>query len=180
MLGALRELATEFAIDNVDVVEGRWPPAYPATFAADVALIAHVSYDIEAIGPFVRAMEAAARRLCVAVLMERQPSSIADVCWPPVHGEARVALPALPEFVELLRAMGRDPSIERLEREPRRFDDRAQLEGFLRRQVWVEPGSAADGRFVAALDDLVVIDAEGRAGLRDQRPLPIGVVTWST
>ena len=74
-------------------------------------------------------MEAAARRLCVAVLMERQPSSIADVCWPPVHGEARVALPALPEFVELLRAMGRDPAIERLEREPRRFDDRASSRG---------------------------------------------------
>ena len=59
-------------------------------FEADVALIAHVGYDIEAIGPFVRAMESVARRLCVAVLMERQPASIADVCWPPVHGEARV------------------------------------------------------------------------------------------
>ena len=111
-------------------------------------------------------MEAAARRLCVAVLMERQPSSIADVCWPPVHGETRVALPALPEFVELLRAMGREPSVERLVREPRRFDDRAQLEGFLRRQLWVEPGSAADQRFLAALDDLIVTDAEGRVGLR--------------
>ncbi|RPJ53408.1 MAG: hypothetical protein EHM24_32910, partial [Acidobacteria bacterium] len=73
---------------------------------------------IAAIGPFVRAMEAAARRQCVAVLMERQPSSIADVCWPPVWGESRVPLPALPEFVELLRAFGREPAIERLERSP--------------------------------------------------------------
>ena len=110
----------------------------------DVALIAHVSYDIAAIGPFVTAMEVAARRLCVAVLMERQPSSIADVCWPPVWGEARVPLPALPEFVELLRARGREPSVERLEREPRRFASRDELEGFLRRQLWVEPGGAAD------------------------------------
>ena len=53
-------------------------------------------------------MEAVTRRLAVAVLMERQPASVADACWPPVHGESRIALPALPEFVELLRAMGRD------------------------------------------------------------------------
>jgi hypothetical protein len=111
--------------------------------------------------------------------MERQPSSIADACWPPVHGEARIALPALPEFVELLQARGRSPSIERLEREPRRFESREQLEGFLRRQLWVEPGSAADRRFRTALDALIVTDAGGRVGLRDQRPLPIGIVTWA-
>ena len=109
MLDGLREIAAEHGIDNVRAIETRWPPADPADFAADVALIAHVGYDIEAIGPFVAAMESAAGRLCVAMLMERQPSSIADVCWPPVHGEARVPLPALPEFVELLRARGRAP-----------------------------------------------------------------------
>ena len=72
-------------------------------------------------------MESVARRLCVAVLMERQPSSIADACWPPVHGEERVSLPALPEFVELLRARGHEPSIEMLSREPRRFASRDEL-----------------------------------------------------
>ena len=181
MLSGLREIAAEHAIRNVRTVEGRWPePAVvDAAGMADVALIAHVSYDIAEIGPFVRAMEASARRLCVAVLMERQPSSIADVCWPPVWGEPRVALPALPDFVELLRARGREPSVDRMEREPRRFESREALEGFLRRQLWVEEGSAADGRFRAALEPLVVVDAEGRAGLRDQRPLPIGIVTWA-
>ena len=179
MLDGLREIAAEHGIDNVRVVETRWPPADPTPFAADVALIAHVGYDIEAIGPFVEAMESAAGRLCVAMLMERQPSSIADVCWPPVHGEARVSLPALPDFVELLRAQGREPSIERLEREPRRFASRDELEGFLRRQLWVEPGSAADGRFRAALDEVLETDADGRVGLVGQRPLPIGIVTWA-
>ena len=180
MLAGLHEISDEYGITNVRTVEARWPPADGdvSAFAADVALIAHVSYDIAAIGPFVGAMEAAARRLCVGVLMERQPSSIADVCWPPVWGEARIALPALPQFVELLRAMGRDPAIERLEREPRHFGSREELEGFLRRQLWVEPGSAADIRFRAALEPMVVTDDQGRVGLRDQRPLPIGIVTW--
>jgi hypothetical protein len=115
----------------------------------------------------------------VAMLMERQPSSIADVCWPPVHGEARVPLPALPDFVELLQARGRAPSVERLERESRRFASRNELEGFLRRQLWVEPGSAADDRFRGALEELLETDADGRVGLVGQRPLPIGIVTWA-
>ena len=171
MLGALTELATEHGVTNVRVVEARWPPEDVAPFRSDVSLLAHVGYDIEAIGPFLVAMEAATRRLCVAILMERQPSSIADVCWPPVHGEARVALPALPEFVELLRALGREPTVERLDREPRRFDDRTQLEGFLRRQLWVEPGGEKDDLFRAALDEEIEIDPEGKVGLRGQRPL---------
>ena len=179
MLGALGELAAEHGIDNVRVVQERWPPVGDVgPYRADVALIAHVGYDIESIGPFLEGMEAAASRLCVAILMERQPSSIADVFWPPVHGEERVALPALPEFLELLRALGREPSVERLERAPRRFSDRTELEGFLRRQLWVEPGSEADIRFTSALDTVLEVDADGRVGLRGQRPLPVGIVTW--
>jgi len=179
MLEALQEIAADFAIENVSVVVDRWPPKDIGAFEADVSLIAHVGYDIEAIGPFIRAMEAATSRLCIATLMERQPSSIADVCWPPVHGEERVALPALPEFVELLRAMGREPDVVRLEREPRRFGDRDELEGFLRRQLWIEPGGEKDHRFQAALDELVETDDQGRIGLRGQRPLPTGIVTWA-
>ncbi len=181
MLDALMDLQTEHGVTDVEVIESRWPPADGSALdriAADVALIAHVGYDIESIGPFVRAMESVARRLCVAVLMERQPSSIADACWPPVHGEARVALPALPDFVELLRARGRLPSVEMLEREPRRFASRHELAGFLRRQLWIEPGGGADDRFHAALDDLIAVDTDGRVGLRGQQPLPIGIVTW--
>ncbi len=179
MLEALGEIAEDHAIENVRVVVDRWPPRDVGAFDVDVSLIAHVGYDIEAIGPFVAAMEAATRRRCLAVLMERQPSSIADVFWPPVHGEARIALPALPEFVELLQAMGRDPEVRRLEREPRRFGDRAELEGFLRRQLWIEPGGEKDHRFTAALDDLVEVDDAGRVGLRGQHPLPIGIVSWT-
>ena len=181
MLEALLELQVEHGVTDVEVVETRWPPADGdiARYAADVALIAHVGYDIESIGPFIDAMESVASRLCAAVLMERQPSSIADVCWPPVHGEARVALPALPEFVELLRARGRAPSIEMLERAPRRFGSRDELAAFLRRQLWIEPGGVADARFLAALEPLLVTELDGTVGLRDQRPLPIGIVTWT-
>ena len=180
MLAGLREIASEHSITNVRVIEGRWPPPIDeaAAFAADVALIAHVGYDIAEIGAFIGAMEESARRLCVAVLMERQPSSIADVCWPPVWGEGRVSLPALPELLELLLARERQPVVRHLEREPRRFGSREEVEDYLRRQLWVRAGSAADARFLGALESMADEDRDGKVGLRGQRPLPIGIVTW--
>ena len=110
MLEGLLEIAEDYAVENVRTIEARWPLADAravADFEADVALIAHVGYDVEEIGPFVDGMEAAAGRLCVAVLMEQVPAAAANPFWPPVHGEERVPLPALPDLLELLEARGR-------------------------------------------------------------------------
>ena len=65
-----------------------------------------------------------------------------------------------------------------LERAARRFGSRDELEGFVRRQLWVEPGSGADRRFQQALDERIETDGDGGIGLRGQPSLPIGVVTW--
>lgn len=177
MLDALSKGMTEHEIVNVDVIEGRWPDVDPRP-TADVTLIAHVGYDIESIGAFVDAMEHATRRLCVAVLMERQPASLADPCWPLVHGEPRIPLPALPDFVELLRARGREPEVVMMEREARRFATRDELEGFLRRQLWVAESGAKNARFLEALDALAIED-EGGIFLRGVPPMGIGIVSWA-
>ena len=145
---------------------------------ADVALIAHVGYDIEAIGPFLDALEAAAGRLCVAVLMERVPASAADPFWPPVHGETRVPLPALPDLLELLEARGRRPSVTRLAIEPRRFESRDALESFIRRQMWIDPAGRKEKKFQAALDALVVNEGDGWT-IEGRGPSDVGVVTWT-
>jgi SAM-dependent methyltransferase len=183
MLDTLRDQVTELGITNVRPVDGRWPPdrALAETLgqfpAADVALIAHVGYDVEAIGPFVDAMEAAAGRLCVAVLMERQPASVADPFWPLVHAESRVGLPALPDFLDLLRERGRNPAVTVVPREPRTFEARTELEGFLRRQLWIADGGEKERRYRAALEDLVV-EREGGFGIRGQQRMPTGVAVW--
>jgi molybdenum cofactor cytidylyltransferase len=187
MLDALKEQMAEHGIENIRPIEGRWPlePGSPAAEVlgpfpvADVALIAHVGYDIEQIGPFVDAMEAATRRTCVALLMERQPSSLADPCWPVVHGEERVSLPALPDFVELLRARGRAPDVTMVERRPRRFADRETLEGFLRRQLWIAPDGPKAGAFERAVAELTVEDPDGGVGLAGQPSLSVGAVVWT-
>ena len=179
MLEALREIADDNAIENVRTIELRWPPdpRSAGELEADVSLIAHVGYDVEDIGPFLDALEAATRRLCVAVLMERVPASAADPFWPPVHGEARVALPALPDFVELLEARGRRPSVTSVAVEPRRFESRDQLAGFARRQLWIDPTGPKEARFQAALDDVAVEDAAGWT-IRGRAASDVGIVTW--
>ena len=183
MLGTLREGAAESGIPNARAIEGRWPPSADLRAAlgpdpvADVALIAHVGYDVEDIGPFVDAMEAASRRLCIAVMMDRQPGSLAEGFWPPVHGESRVRLPALSEFAELLRLRGREPRTMIVEQSPRRFESREDVERFVRRQLWIADGGEKERRFRAAFEELVVA-VDGGFGLAGQAPFEVGVVEW--
>jgi SAM-dependent methyltransferase len=184
MTQALREGLAEHGIANVRIVEGGWPPDDPTTGrpipdppTADVALIAHLGYDIERLGPFLHAMEDAASRLCVAVLMERQPSSVADPFWPIVHGEERIALPALREFLVVLGARDRLFEVRLSERRPRAFESEEEAAGFLRRQLWIAEGGEKDRRFREALHDRVVT-VDGQVVLRDQRPMTTGLVSW--
>ncbi|HXG39449.1 MAG TPA: methyltransferase domain-containing protein, partial [Candidatus Limnocylindrales bacterium] len=182
MLGALREIARENRIRNVRVVEGRWPDVFTAGTLgepplADVALIAHVGYDIEAIGPFLDAMDEAAARLCVAVLMERVPAAVADPFWPVVHGEARVSLPALPEFLAVLGARGKQPETTFVERPPRAFPSRADLERAVRHQLWIADGSEKERRFCELFEELAVETPDGFV-LRTAGPVRIGIVRW--
>jgi molybdenum cofactor cytidylyltransferase len=180
MLSGLREGLATHKIGNVRIVEGRWPleEGVMPVPAADVALISHVGYDIEAIGPFVDAMEAAVRRLCVAVMMERTPASVAEPFWLPVHGQERIPLPALPAFVDLLSARGRSPEVRMVERGDRSFPDRAAALGFLRRQTWVEADGAKDRRLQELLDERLVPRPDGTVSLRDVPDLAVGVITW--
>jgi hypothetical protein len=184
MLGGLREAMPEHSIENIDVVHGRWPAildedaALAGAMPADVSLIAHVGYDVEAIGPFVDAMERATRRECLAVLMERSPATLAEPFWPPLHGERRIALPALPAFVDLLRARGREPEVAMLESSRRRWASRDEVEPFVRRQTWVAPGSAKDGKMQALLDQWLVTNSDGTVDLSVAEPLEVGLVSW--
>jgi CTP:molybdopterin cytidylyltransferase MocA/SAM-dependent methyltransferase len=184
MLDGLRDGMSEHHIENVDVVEGRWPavvderPELAAALPADVALIAHVGYDVEAIGPFLDAMERAASRECVALLMERSPASLAEAFWPPIHGERRIALPALPAFVDLLRARGSEPAVTMVDSARRHWASRAELEPFVRRQTWVAPGTSKDRRLQELLDEWLVTNDDGTVDLATAEPLTVGLVSW--
>jgi SAM-dependent methyltransferase len=181
MRNALRTGVEEHGIENLRIVAGAWPAALAGLGTApvaEVALIAHVGYDIEEIGPFIEAMERAASRLCVAMLTDQSPASVADPFWPIVHGVERVPLPALPDLVELLRAKGRSTEVRRAERPPRTFDSFEGLATFLRRQLWVEEDGEKDHRFRAALAGMArELDDDGWT-LATPPVGSIGILTW--
>ncbi|MEO7665364.1 MAG: NTP transferase domain-containing protein [Candidatus Limnocylindrales bacterium] len=185
MLAALRAGSASHEIHNIRVLEDRWPPGAASRAqlgpdpVADVALMAHVGYDIAAIGPFIDAMERASRRTCVAVLREQSPASVAAPFWPAVHGVERVPLPALEAFVELISARGAVVRVERVAGEHRRWVDRDELVRFLRRQLWTAPGSAADERLLAAVDRLAATRSDGGLTVPSAPDLEVGVVTWT-
>ena len=180
MRRALRTGLGEHGIGNVRVVASTWPAALDDLGelpAADVALIAHVGYDIDGIGPFLDAMEAAVRDRCIAVLTDRSPASVADPFWPLVHGEARVPLPALPELIELLQARGCDIDVMRVDRSPRSFESVPALAAFLRRQLFIADGGDKDVHFQAILPDHIT-RRDGAWTLTDPPQGSIGIVTW--
>ena len=180
MRNALRTGLAEHGIVNVRVVGEPWPGALEVLGpppVADASLIAHVGYDIEAIGSFLDALEAATGRECVAVLTDRSPASVADPFWPLVHGEERVALPALPELVEVLQARGRAPSVTRVPRPPRTFESVEALAAFLRRQLFIAEDGEKDVRFRVALADRVA-ERDGGWTLADPPAGEIGILTW--
>jgi SAM-dependent methyltransferase len=180
MRRALRTGMDEHGITNLRLVPGAWPAAADELGelpTADVALIAHVGYDIEAIGPFLDAMEHATRHRCLAMLTDRSPASVADPFWPLVHGEERVALPALPDLLELLLARGREPVVTVVERSPRSFESVSALTAFLRRQLFIAEGGEKDVHFRAILPDHIA-RRDGAWTLANPPQGSLGIVTW--
>jgi SAM-dependent methyltransferase len=183
MLGILREGMTQLGIDDVRPVEARWPvpgwdadPEALAPFRADVGLMAHVGYDIELVGQFLDALEAATRRLCVAVMGEGAMTTVGRLYWERIHGEPRVPLPALPEFLTLLLARGRLPEVRLVDREVHAFADLDALHDRARRQLWLRPGSERDERLRSLLGRDAVAWEGGLTLPQDQAR--IGIVTW--
>lgn len=176
MLRVLHQSASEHAIRTVRVVAGRWPAVAAQVEQGDVALIAHVGYDIEEIGPFIDAMEGAARRLCVAVLLSQPPPTEADRLWPDIHGVERATLPSLPEFLTVLLARGRLFEVRLVDRSPQSYESRDGVLASLRQQLWLVPDGPKD-RKLQALLELKLAERHGRYAL-SWDPVSVGIVTW--
>src|SRR5262245_25678938 len=143
---------------------------------ADVSLMANIGHDIEDIGPFLDALEASARRLCVAVMVDPAPPHLAGPFWPPIHGEARIQLPALSDLLALLLARRRLFEVRLLERSPVTYSERDEPLPWLYQQLFVEPHTDK-GRQLTALAR-PAITARGDRWALSWDPAPLGVVTW--
>lgn len=174
MLDVLREGMAEHGIDNIAITAGRWPLKDELP-RADVALMAHVGYDIEGFGTFLSAAEAAAAR-CVVVMRAGAGTGTARSLWPETHGEPRVAYPMLPELLVLLVARGAVPQVTLTERDAWGYPSREELLEASRQQLWLRPGSAKD-RALESLIEARAIEQRGEWAI-DWTPMQDGIVTW--
>lgn len=177
MRGVLTEALAQQHIENVDVLDERWPGP-SACPVADFGLISHVSYDIAEIGPFLTQLEGHVSGTCVALLFERPPIAEFAPLWPAVHGQERAVLPGLREFVALLFARGRAPEVKLFPTRRTAFETIEALHRAARRPLWVREGSVQDERLMRAVEDMVV-PVEGGFAL-NPAPRMLGFVTWTT
>ena len=175
MCRVLREAVAEFDVMNVEVMESGWLDAQVPQ--ADVALCCHVLYTIQDIEPFVRKLEEHASRVLV-VMFQSPPQSQIYPLWEPVHGEPRLPLPSVPEFLEVLDQLGIEPEVAVVNTERNRgYDSRETAKEQIARRLYVTPGSAEMERLEALLPQ-VLEEKDGGFGIKGTTPLVPRVISW--
>jgi len=88
MLRAFERACTERGVPHRSVL-GPWPDVAPQAGAADVVVSHHVGYNTLELGPFLMALDGAARRGVVIELHAVHPGAWLDPLWLQFHGLRR-------------------------------------------------------------------------------------------
>ena len=177
MCRVLREVASEFNVPNVEVIESGWLDAQAPQ--ADLAICCHVLYVIQDIEAFVRKLEQHAKQVLV-IVYQAPPQSQIYPLWEPIHGVPRSPLPSLPEFLEVLTQLGVEPDIHVVHTERNRgFESLEAAKDQLARRLYVTPNSAEMERLEALLPD-VLEEKDGGFSIKGSVNLEPRVVSWQT
>jgi SAM-dependent methyltransferase len=176
MRAELEQSIHQAELTNVRILAEDWPLAQP--LAADLVISAHVTYGVREIGPFLEAMHASARRLCVLFLGLKHPASALAAFWERVHQQARLPLPGALEALAVCHQLGLPAHLD-LVPAARSFgfaDAEEALEDIrLRLRLSADP--VRDAAILAAMADLLVPDETGGLIPR-QQVSHTGVVWW--
>jgi SAM-dependent methyltransferase len=176
MRAELERLITAEGLRNVTVLTEPWPPARPVL--GDVAISAHVVYGLAEVGPFLLAMDGAARRSCHLYLGVHHPGYALAAFWERVHGEPRLALPAALEALACLHQLGIYASMELLPIPGSfRFADMDEALEEIRHRLRLTPSPERDARIAAAAAELLTPRDDGRLALCDQ-PTHAALISW--
>ncbi|MFO7548737.1 MAG: methyltransferase domain-containing protein [Acidimicrobiia bacterium] len=140
MAAALREEAASRRL-AIRVLEGPWPDLASVAGSVDVALSAHVVYDVADLGPFLRAMEDVARRGVVVELTRSHPWSGLAPWFRELHGLDRPTGPTDGDFVAVASEVCEvTPAVERWKRPGGLwFESRDEIVGFYARRLVLPP-----------------------------------------
>lgn len=163
---------------SVDVVQERWPQARRSIGSVNVAMSAHVVYDVAEIAEFVAGLDDVADIGVVIELSERHPWSDLTPLYQQVHGLERPAGPTADDLVEVIgETVGRKPWIEKWSRPGQIwFEGWDELCDFFGRRL-VVPRAARPG-LKAILEDRVIEDSGRLVVGGDERRL--ATIWWET
>jgi hypothetical protein len=167
MRAVLAEELGRRRIANVRIVAATWEEA--AVEPAELVFAAHVTYGVRPIEPFLRKLDRTATRSAALIVMRDPPQAPLAAFWLAVHGEARLRLPCRDELLAALTELGIHPEVRSLGPVPvLPLGPRDEAIDLLRFRLVAGPGTPADARLLAALDEL----AETRDGQLYPRGAP--------
>jgi 2-polyprenyl-3-methyl-5-hydroxy-6-metoxy-1,4-benzoquinol methylase len=153
MRAVLAEEMARHGVANVRIVAATWDEA--TLEPAPLVFAAHVTYGVRPIEPFLRKLDAHATRHVALVVMRDPPQAPLAAFWRAVHGEARLRLPCRDELVAALAELSIVPAATCLgPAPPLALGPRAEALDLLRFRLLAGPGTPADARLLAVLDEL--------------------------
>jgi SAM-dependent methyltransferase len=154
-------------------VEGRWPEAGPDAPTAEVVVCGHVLYNVGELEPFVRALDAHARRRVVVEITSAHPLVWMADLWRHFHGLERPTGPSADLAGAAIAELGVEVHREDESRVPRSggFERRDDAIAFLRRRLCLS--ADRDAELAEALGERLL----ERDGLWAAGPLEHPIVT---
>ncbi|MFF5210253.1 class I SAM-dependent methyltransferase [Streptosporangium sp. NPDC000396] len=107
MLAELTSRADELGV-SARVIQGRWPDVAAETPVADVAISAHVVYNVPDLAAFLTELSGHARRRVVLELTERHPMSWLTPLWEHFHDLGRPERPTVHDVMAIAEALGHE------------------------------------------------------------------------
>jgi SAM-dependent methyltransferase len=87
----------------VELIEGRWPDVGERVAPVDVVVCAHVVYNVTALGEFLTALHARARRRVVVEFTAVHPQAVLSPLWRHFWGLDRPSLPTADDALAVMR-----------------------------------------------------------------------------
>ncbi|GGL48509.1 class I SAM-dependent methyltransferase [Planomonospora parontospora] len=143
MLAELETRARRLGVPVRPVV-GRWPDVAGETPAADVAVAAHVVYNVPDLAAFLTALTGHVRRRVVLELTHRHPMSWLGPLWARFHGLIRPERPGAGDVAELARRLGYGVRQEERPAPLPRFASLEEMAESACRRLCLDPGRAEE------------------------------------
>jgi SAM-dependent methyltransferase len=133
MLESFARAAADHGVEH-SAVRGKWPDVADEAGTADVVVCHHVLYNVADLEPFVRSLDAAAKKRVVVELTATHPMTTSAPLWKHFHGLDRPDGPSAGLAAEVIRGLGFDVQLEQWSR-PSRIVDRSVYVRMNRRRL---------------------------------------------